>query len=75
MQEDNELNEMDEIQTPNVPDGKTHRFNIYEIVVFTLIAALIWAIGQFTPGIPDELLLLLLEFVVYGKLGKRPPRK
>jgi len=57
------------------PEPKNHRFNLYNIIVFVLVAAIVWVVGQFTPGIPDEELVQLIMVLLYIWFGITPPNK
>ena len=73
--QDEELKKVAENQTLYDPNEKKHRFGIYNFVVFTIIATIIWLIGQFTPGIPDEQVLQILGFLAYIWYGIHPIKK
>ena len=58
-----------EIQTVEPPK----RFDWYGFLVFALISVIIWIVGQFSPGFPDELGIWLLSAFVYLRWGVKIP--
>jgi len=58
-----------DIQTVEAPK----RFDWYGFLVFALISAIIWIVGQFSPGAPDELIVWLFSAFVYLRWGVKIP--
>lgn len=72
---DEELNQQLESESKYRLPEKAHRFGVYNFLVFALLMFLVWIVGQFTPGIPDEQIIELIGMLIYIWYGVNPLRK